>query len=179
MTGKGLFNQTGGTQPFSFSSSLCFVAYKISIVSIQCFLFFLLLPHTLGVFTPSSLLIPSPHSYTYCLTSSWSPKPFANYLVGFLIFKYPSSLRQRLLFLKCLHYSQCTTPLTLTLILLSPAPHKGVFVSTTMGWLMNLLLQLGLSPETSVCGGISLQGREDTQFCIEYSAPKRKVTHWA
>lgn len=44
MTGKGPFNQTGGTHPFSSSSNLCFVAYKLFIVSIQCssFLSFLL-----------------------------------------------------------------------------------------------------------------------------------------
>lgn len=178
MTGKGLFIQTGGTRPFSSSSSLCFVAYKIFIVSNQCFFFFLL-PHMLGVFTPSSVLIPNPHSYTNCLSSSWSPKPFANHLAGFLPFKWQSSLRQGLPFLKCRHCSQHTTPLTLTPVLLSLASNKGGLVSTTMGWLMNLLLQLGWSPETSVCGGSSLQEREDTQFWIEYSAPKRKVTHWA
>lgn len=37
MTGKGLFSQTRGTHPFSSSSSLCFVAYKVFGVSIQCF----------------------------------------------------------------------------------------------------------------------------------------------
>lgn len=124
MTGKGLFNQTGGTHPFSSSSTLCFVAYKIFIVSVQCF--FLLLPHTLGVFTPSSLLVPSPHSYTDCLSSSWTPKPFSNRLASFLRFKWRSSLRQGLPFPKCLHGSQHTTPLTLTPVLLSLAPHKGV-----------------------------------------------------
>lgn len=178
MTGKGLFNQTGGAHPFSSSSSLCFIACKIFIVSIQCF-FFLLLPHMLVAFGPSSLPIPSPHSYTDCLSSFWSPKPFSNCLAGFLLFRGQRTLRQGLPFLKYLHCSQHTTPLTLTPILLSPVSHKGALVSATIGWLINLLLQLGWSPETSVCGGSSLQGREDTQFWIEYSAPKRKVTHWA
>lgn len=59
MTVKGLFNQTGGTHPFSSSRNPCFIACKIFIVSMQCF-FFLLLPHILVAFGPSSLHIPSP-----------------------------------------------------------------------------------------------------------------------
>ena len=69
------------------------------------------------------------------------------------------------------------TPNTNTNLIASGITQRGFNIA--MGWLMNLLLLLGWSPETSVCGGSSLQGREDTQFGIEYSAPKRKVTHWA
>lgn len=175
MTGKGLFNQTRGTHPFSFSSSLCLpTKFSLSPCSVPSFFSFPI--HLVYLFPPlCSFQAPTVTPIAY---HSLDPQSLllTTYLASYSL-DLPQFSEARAPFLKRLCCSQHTTPLTLTPALLALASHKGVVVTSPMGWLMNLLLQLGWSPEPSVCGRSSLQGREDTQFWTEYSAPKRKVTH--
>lgn len=184
---ESLFDQVGRTHSFFSSSSLCSVAYKLSIDHHRSvfLIFFLLLSHVFCLCTPSPG-IPSPPSYSNCSSSSWSPSPLltaqlTSYFLNAKVLQGKGSAPRGAcvaLRTQYLHVKDCLPLFSLS----QPKPgHSSItqraFGSVIMGQLMNLLLQLGWSPKTSVCGGSSLQGREDTQFWIECSVSKRKVTH--